>query len=127
MIILSRILLALGGLLFLVVGGGLWFNTIEAASDLGLLEVAALGKGTIRADIGGFFIGGAILQLLAAVQMKPGLLWPVQLLILLAFTGRCLTLVLDGPVAAGVPSMAIELILLGLIAWCKRLWASAPA
>ncbi len=123
MIILSRILLGLGGLLFAAVGLGLWLNTTEAAANVGLLELAAVGRGTVRADIAGFFIAGAVLQLLAAVQMNRGLLWPVQLLLALAFSGRVVTMVIDGPIAAHIPSMGIELILMLLIFWCQRLWA----
>lgn len=123
MIILSRVLVGLAGILFIGIGAGLWFNTADASNNLGLTELAAAGFGTVRADIGGFFIGGGLLQLLAATQKNRDLLWPVQLLLALAFTGRAVTLVMDGPIAAGLPSMAIELVLLALLAWCQRLWA----
>ncbi|MCH1492513.1 MAG: hypothetical protein L7T24_08135 [Luminiphilus sp.] len=109
-------------MLFLLVGAGLLFNTTEAAANMGLVELAAAGRGTVRADIAGFFIGGALIQLVAAFRRDPSLLWPVQLLLLLALAGRCLTLVLDGPVAAGVPGMGVEIVILMLLIWCKRLW-----
>ena len=122
MMMLSRLLLGAVGLLFLLVGAGLLFNTTEAAANMGLVELAAAGRGTVRADIAGFFIGGALIQLVAAFRRDPSLLWPVQLLLLLALAGRCLTLVLDGPVAAGVPGMGVEIVILMLLIWCKRLW-----
>lgn len=122
MMMLSRLLLGAVGLFFLLVGAGLLFNTTEAAANMGLVELAAAGRGTVRADIAGFFIGGALIQLVAAFRRDPSLLWPVQLLLLLALAGRCLTLVLDGPVAAGVPGMGVEIVILTLLIWCKRLW-----
>jgi len=122
MVMLSRLLVALIGLLFLVVGAGLWLNTADAAAQMGLVDLAAAGFGTVRADIGGFFIGGGIIQIIAAMRRDSGLLWPVQLLVLLALLGRTLTLVINGPVAAGVPSMGFELAILLLLVWCKSTW-----
>ena len=126
MVVLTRILLAAIGLLFLVVGAGLWFNTGEAAAKVGLVNLAAAGLGTVRADIAGFFIGGGIIQIVAAIRRDPNLLWPVQLLVLLALMGRAITLIIDGPVAAGIPSMGIELVLLVLLLWCKKVWHTQP-
>jgi hypothetical protein len=126
MVVLTRILLAAIGLLFLVVGAGLWLNTGEAAAKMGLVDLAAAGLGTVRADIAGFFIGGGIIQIVAAIRRDPNLLWPVQLLVLLALMGRAITLVIDGPVAAGIPSMGIELTLLVLLLWCKKVWHTQP-
>ncbi len=122
MVMFSRLLVALIGLLFLVVGAGLWLNTADAAAQMGLVDLAAAGFGTVRADIGGFFIGGGIIQIIAAMRRDSGLLWPVQLLVLLALLGRTLTLVINGPVAAGVPSMGFELAILLLLVWCKSTW-----
>jgi len=124
MVMLSRVLLAAMGLLFLVVGAGLWLNTGEAAANMGLVDLAAAGLGTVRADIAGFFIGGGVIQIIAAIRRDPDLLWPVQLLVLLALLGRTVTLILDGPVAAGIPSMGIELALLVLLFWCKKSWST---
>lgn len=126
MVMLSRVLLAAMGLLFLVVGAGLWLNTGEAAANMGLVDLAAAGLGTVRADIAGFFIGGGVIQMIAAIRRDPNLLWPVQLLVLLALLGRTVTLILDGPVAAGIPSMGIELALLVLLLWCKKSWSTQP-
>ncbi len=120
---LSRLLLAAVGVLFLLVGFNLLLNTTEAAATLGLIDLAAVGRGTVRADIAGFFIAGAVIQLLAVIRRDPTLLWPVQLLLVLALSGRSLTLVLDGPVAAGIPSMLVEVAILLLLFWSKRLWA----
>ncbi len=124
MLILSRLLSGLFGLLFLAVGTGLWLNTGDAAANMGLVDLAAAGLGTVRADIAGFFLGGGLILVVAAGRCDPSLLWPVQLLVLIALLGRTLTLVIDGPVAAGLPSMGVELVILALLLWCKRVWAT---
>ena len=126
MIMLSRLLLAAVAVLFLLIGTGLLFNTTEAAAGMGLVDITAVGRGTVRADIAGFFLGGALIQLVAVIRTDPSLLWPVQLLLALALAGRLLTLALDGPVAAGVVSMAVEITILLLLAWSKRLWSRQP-
>ncbi|MDG1013323.1 MAG: hypothetical protein P8N99_10925 [Luminiphilus sp.] len=126
MLMLSRLLSGLFGFLFLALGAGLWLNTGDAAANLGLVDLAAAGFGTVRADIAGFFLGGGLILVVAAGRCDPSLLWPVQLLVLIALLGRTLTLVIDGPVAAGVPSMGVELVILVLLFWCKRVWATQP-
>ena len=125
MVLFTRVLVGALGLLFLAIGAGLLLNTTEAAANMGLVELAAAGRGTVRADIAGFFVGGGIIQLMAALRQDRGLLWPVQLLVLLALLGRCLTLIVDGPIAAGIASMGVEVFILLLLAWCKRIWMGA--
>ena len=93
---------------------------------MGLVNLAAAGLGTVRADIAGFFIGGGIIQIVAAIRRDPDLVGPGQRLVLLARMGRAITLIIDGPVAAGIPSMGIELVLLVLLLWCKKVWHTQP-
>ena len=69
MIILSRLLLAAVAALFLLIGTGLLFNTTEAAAGMGLVDITAAGRGTVRADIAGFFLGGALIQLVAVIGL----------------------------------------------------------
>ena len=121
---LSRILLGLGGALLLVVGTMVWFNTADALANVGLNAVAAPGWGTARADIGGFFIVCGGLGLVAAITLNPRLIWPAQVLLLAAFTGRLLTLFIDGTGAAGPVNMGIEVMLLGVMQWCRSRWPS---
>jgi len=112
--------------LFLVIGAGLIFNTTDAAADLGLPNMMAAGYGTVRADIAGFFLGGGLISVVASLRKDGSLLWPVQLLVLLALLGRVFTLAVDGPVAAGLTSMGVEVAILVLLLWAKRVWQQAP-
>jgi len=125
MVVVARVGVALLGALFLVIGAGLIFNTTDAAADLGLPNMMAAGYGTVRADIAGFFLGGALISVVASLRKDGSLLWPVQLLVLLALLGRVFTLVVDGPVAAGLTSMGVEVAILVLLLWAKRVWQQA--
>jgi hypothetical protein len=125
MVVVARVGVALLGALFLVIGAGLIFNTTDAAADLGLPNMMAAGYGTVRADIAGFFLGGGLISVVASFRKDGSLLWPVQLLVLLALLGRVFTLVVDGPVAAGLTSMGVEVAILVLFLWAKRVWQQA--
>jgi hypothetical protein len=125
MVVVARVGVALLGALFLVIGAGLIFNTTDAAADLGLPNMMAAGYGTVRADIAGFFLGGGLISVVASFRKDGSLLWPVQLLVLLALLGRVFTLVVDGPVAAGLTSMGVEVAILVLLLWAKRVWQQA--
>ncbi len=125
MVVVARVGVALLGALFLVIGAGLIFNTTDAAADLGLPNMMAAGYGTVRADIAGFFLGGGLISVVASLRKDGSLLWPVQLLVLLALLGRVFTLVVDGPVAAGLTSMGVEVAILVLLLWAKRVWQQA--
>jgi len=126
MVVIARVGVALLGALFLVIGAGLIFNTTDAAADLGLPNMMAAGYGTVRADIAGFFLGGGLISVVASLRKDGSLLWPVQLLVLLALLGRVFTLAVDGPVAAGLTSMGAEVAILVLLLWAKRVWQQAP-
>jgi hypothetical protein len=126
MVVIARVGVALLGALFLVIGAGLIFNTTDAAADLGLPNMMAAGYGTVRADIAGFFLGGGLISVVASLRKDGSLLWPVQLLVLLALLGRVFTLAVDGPVAAGLTSMGVEVAILVLLLWAKRVWQQAP-
>ena len=51
MLLISRLLSGLFGLLFLAVGTGLWLNTGDAAAELGLVNLAAAGLGTVTMPV----------------------------------------------------------------------------
>ena len=125
MIVISRVVVALIGALFLGIGASLIFNTADAAATMGLPNLEAAGYGTVRADIGGFFLGGGLIGVVAAFRKNAALLWPVQLLVAIALLGRLFTLSVDGPIAAGLESMGVEVAILGVLFWAKRAWEKA--
>ena len=126
MLMLSRLLIGLGSMLLLSVGLGFWFDVEQSLLQLGVATTADHGLGTVRADIGGFFISGGALGLLAAFSLNRNLLWPVQLLLVVALIGRLITLGIDGSEAAGVASMGIEILLILLFQWSRNIWPSTP-
>jgi hypothetical protein len=123
---LSRLLIGLGSLLLLLVGLGFWFDVEQSLLQMGITTTANHGLGTVRADIGGFFLGGGALGVLAALSLNRNLLWPVQLLLVVALIGRLVTLGIDGPEAAGVSSMGIEILLIAVFQWSRNIWPTTP-
>jgi hypothetical protein len=125
MVVILRVVVGLIGALFLGIGASLIFNTADAAATMGLPNLEAAGYGTVRADIGGFFLGGGLIGVVAAFRKNATLLWPVQLLVAIALLGRLFTLSVDGPIAAGLESMGVEVAILGVLFWAKRAWEKA--
>lgn len=127
MILVSRVLVALAGLLFVVIGVGMWFNTGEAAGNFGLTELAPMGYATVRADIGGFFLVAGLLSIVGVLTLNSNLLWPVQLLMLAALLGRVVTLGFGGELNAdSAMPMAVEVLVIAVLAWCRGLWPVSP-
>ena len=67
MLTLSRLLIGLGSLLLLLVGLGFLFDVEQSLLQMGITTTANHGLGTVRADIGGFFLSGGALGVLAAL------------------------------------------------------------
>ena len=126
MIMISRMLIGLGAALLLVVGLGLWFAVEHSMLPMGLSVTADRGLGTVRADIAGLFVASGALGVAAALSLNRNLLWPLQLLLVVALIGRIITFSIDGLSAAGPESMVIEVLLLVVLQWCRNLWPNTP-
>ncbi|MBU6320615.1 MAG: hypothetical protein KGS00_13300 [Alphaproteobacteria bacterium] len=92
-----------------------WSDPGLVGAQLGLSPVGGLGEATIRADIAGFFAGGGLLSIMAALRDDARLLTPPLLLVAIALSGRALTLVLNGLEPAMAPPMIIEAGLLAIL------------
>ncbi len=112
-----RGLVGLVALFNLTIGVGFLLAPARLAAVLFLAPVGSQGLATLRADFSGFFIGGSVFALLAAVRGRAAPLRVPLVLLALAFAGRCLSLVVDGVGPHALPPMAIEaamLVVLGL-------------
>lgn len=118
----SRILLGAIGLLFLSIAYGFIFNTQSAASNVGLDISTIAGYATVRADMAGYFVVGGALLLYASARKIAAYLWPVLLLVAAAFTGRFITVFVNGYEQASFVPMIVELIIIALIILAQRNW-----
>jgi hypothetical protein len=125
MIIISRILVGAVGLLFAFMAAGFLLNTQTEANNVGITALSIQGYATVRADIGGFFAFCGGLCLYGAATKSTRVLWPVILLVALAFAGRALSLLLSGPGEMFYVPMVAEAIIVAILYWARLLWRSS--
>ena len=123
--IVTRLLIGALGALFVVIAIGFWFNTVEAAANVGLDVPSLAGKATVRADMAGYFMTGGGIALFAAWRQNAALLWPLLLLLATAFFGRALTIAGNGFAQEGVLPMVVEALSIVLILYAQRHWSKA--
>lgn len=123
---LARILVALTGAVSVLTTLGLWFDPMTVASRIGLTSNGIVGNATLRADLGGIFLGIGIFALMGALRQSR--MWLLGALVLMgsAFAGRVVG-VLMGAAGPGIfEPMAIELVAMAIMVWARALWR-APA
>lgn len=114
---IARVLVGVVGLLALLLALRIWIAPEEVAAQLGIQAAGPLGIATIRADMAGFFAAGGGLSLFAAIRNRAGLLTAPMTLIGLALSGRIITVVMNGVSNDMIPPMAIEAVLLAVLAF----------
>lgn len=116
MTMVLRVVVGVVGLLGLLVAARMWIAPTELAAQLGVAPAGPLGVATIRADMGGFFGGAGVFALIAAFKGRGGLLIAPLVLVGIALTGRIVTVVANGFTQDMGPPMAIEAVLLVVLA-----------
>lgn len=118
----SRILLALVGLLFVSISAGFLFMTQNSAADVGLDISTLAGYATVRADMSAYFIVSGGILLYASARKAAHMLWPVLLLIIAAYLGRLMTVFVNGYETASFTPMIVETIIIALIIYAQKFW-----
>lgn len=114
---IARILVGVAGLLGMLVALRLWMAPEDVAAQLGIQAAGPLGVASIRADIAGFFAAGGAFSVLAAIRNRAVLLTAPMVLIGLALTGRLITLALNGVSNDMIPPVAVEAVMLAILAF----------
>lgn len=115
--IIARVLVGVVGALAVLLALRIWMAPEEVAAQLGVQTTGPLGVATIRADMAGFFAAGGVLSLFAAIRNRAILLTAPMVLIGLALTGRLITVAMNGLSNDMIPPMAIEAVLLAVLAF----------
>ncbi|MDZ4373775.1 MAG: MBL fold metallo-hydrolase [Phenylobacterium sp.] len=110
MAVITRILVALYGALFAIMGLGFWVAPDRLADRLSVEAVGVAGLSTLRGDFGGAFLILAALCLIGLWRRSPTLLTVGAALLSLIVTGRLLTWAITGDPAGVVPNVVIEVI-----------------
>ena len=114
---IARVLVGVVGLLAVLLALRIWMAPAEVATQLGLQAASPLGIATLRADVAGFFAAGGVFSLSAAIRNRAVLLTAPMVLIGLALTGRLITAAMNGISNDMIPPMAIEAVLLAILAF----------
>jgi len=117
-LLLSALLFVMG-LFYLFVGAGFLVNPVAAGLDFGLTAERAQGLSTIRADMTAFFYVGGGAMIWGAWKRRGDPLLVSAALFGIAFIGRLVSYIVDGPYKAWTGPMIIELVtvIVCLVAW----------
>jgi hypothetical protein len=106
---ISRVIVALAALFFAGVGLELWVAPERAAHRLGVEAVRESGVATLRADLGGLFVGLALLCGIAVGTRRRSWTTAAVLVLGAIVIGRSIGLVSSGRVGDEPIELAIEL------------------
>lgn len=121
----SRIVVMLAALLFAGVALEFWVVPDQAAQQFGIEAVRATGLSNLRADMGGLFLGLALLCGAGAWTKSRGGLIAATVMLAAVVVGRAFGSLVDGQVRGSAPELAVELIALAaLIVYARSLGAT---
>lgn len=120
-----RILVALVAAFFIVMGLQFWFALDSAVQGFGFGPEGLIGRASVRADVGGFFIGGGLIAAHAAWRRCAMCAGAAATLVGIALLGRIVSLVLDGAAPGGTPPMVVEAVMLVILLWARKSWRAA--
>ena len=90
------VLAMIGGIVFSLVGLGFFFQPQSTGADFALLPDGIAGLAVLRADLTAFFLVGGGCMIWGAWKRNGELLLVPAALFAVAFTGRLVTVVVDG-------------------------------
>lgn len=126
MILVTRLLVALIGLFALLGVSQHWFDLEAVHIQRGMLAIGDIGKANLRADVGGLFLGIAMLTIFAAARQNRSALLAAAALLSATLLGRFVSVAIDGFGARVGPPMVIEAILIGVLLIVYRAWDKKP-
>lgn len=122
----SRILVGLVAAFFIFMGLTFWFSLDSAVTGFGFGPEGLIGRASVRADVGGFFLGGGLIAAHAAWKRCAMCAGAAATLTGVALTGRFLSVALDGAVApGGVPPIVVEVVIIAILLWARSQWQRA--
>jgi len=123
---IARFVLALAAVAFAVLALGFWVAPEQIASQFGLAADGAAGLSSLRADLGGLFAGLALLCGVGVKINRRSWLAAAALLLVGIVCGRTIGWIVDGRSAAGMPELAVELVVLATLVGYVRADGSTP-
>jgi len=115
------------GVLGLLLAALFLLRTEPAAAKFGLQALGPLGLASLRADMVGLFGAVGILSLMGAVRDRGDLLLAPLILLGLALAGRTISLLMTGLSPDLIRPMAVEVVLVAILALGHRVLARPQA
>ena len=122
---IARGLVGLMALFLFAMGVQFWFALDASAAQFQIEAAGALGRASIRADVGAFFLSVGLFCAYAAWKQCGGAAAAAALLFGLALLGRLVTLAMDGPAPGAVPPMVVEAVSVAILMWARSIWTKA--
>lgn len=98
-----------------LIGLGFLFAPLIFAPLFYIEPIGSQGLASIRADFGGFFIGGGVFALVGAWRQQARPLLVPMLLLAIALFGRFVSLIVDGMGPGAIPPMVAEAVMLAIL------------
>lgn len=110
-----RLVLGLAALAFFGIGLEFWVVPEQAAHHFGVEAVRVAGVSALRADLGGLFVGLALVCGAAAFTKERRFVVAAALFLIAIVLGRSIGWIVDGRSAVGFPELAVELVVLATL------------
>ena len=120
-----KVLVGLIALFMAINGLGFWFALDTINPVYALSTTADLGRASIRADFGGFFLAVAAMAGYGLLNRSATAGAGAAVLFIPGLGGRVLTVLLDGglPAGGGLPMM-VEATSAAILLWARNAWSS---
>jgi hypothetical protein len=126
MLLISRGLVGVIGLLSLTSVYQHWFAVDSLAATRGIDVLGDIGAANIRADIGGLFLAIAVFALIAAWKRSKTWLLATWLLPAIALLGRLVSVAIDGLSPRVIEPMIVEAVVLTILGSIYLYWKKTP-
>ncbi len=117
---MMRALVGLVGLFNIAIGLGFLLVPARLAERFFLAPLGSQGLATLRADFPGFFITGGVFAVLASVRRDGEAALVPLLLLVIAITGRAVSLVADGMAPTAIQPMVVEAVMIAVLLLFRR-------
>ncbi len=120
--LLARILVGLFGAMSALIALRFWFDMGPLLGQFGIEAKGIVGRATVRADIGGLFMGMGIMMLLAAWQQSR--IWALRVMVVgaCALMGRFVSVAMDGSGPDTWGPVIVEMVTLAILYWARTVW-----
>ncbi len=117
---LARPIVLAFGVLFLALGLGFWAAPDARGARFDIEAIGLYGLSTLRADLGGLFVGMGLLMLVGGWKKHRGMLVAAAVVISAIVIGRVFGAIAGTWTSALVPSLMVEVIAVAALVRCAR-------